>query len=198
MLGSPVLDEQGKVFGVVHGGPKADVSFRGSSVNNGIEVDSQFTNKFGIITNLVCKELFVSNYDFSIDHALCARSTERASFDQVAYGKIQEQTNAFVKNNELLYPNIFGYQMVNTSELNQVIPVCVKKLETWTEAQRKKYLIHEGGGLQKMFVELGLYSFGVELELDYYGNVEAKISSSNDKQKYYFYSRPQFFCGIPT
>lgn len=165
--GSPVVNNNGELIGILHGG-LVD-SYDGSR---------GFTKNLSIITNLRCQKFGDAQMDQGYP-TTCYQEKRINKMDKEAeIKKIKALTNAELKKLMMKQPGYLEYKTKEdvTGEATIVLfePTCVKPVSGWTE--KDLMTIKKAGEVQYVYPTVSQYE--MTLELDYYGNL-AMVSKAS-------------------
>lgn len=174
--GSPVLDKDGRLVGILHGGMKEN-----PDLNLNVFEENKLTTNIGIITNLRCQKFQDSKLDSGYP-VECKDEKMASSIDlKATLTELQPQMEKHIADALLLQPKFFEYEnhFVNqgvTTTVDYVVK-CVKPLAKWSEEDLAK--VETTGFISKeksLKSSTSRHKLTLGLSLDYYGNLKIEIS----------------------
>lgn len=164
--GSPVVDVDGELIGILHGGVK-----EGAQMLQGV------TRNLSIITNLRCQKFS----DSQMDREYPTTCPEEIRVNEMDKEGVTKRMEALIQNEIdktlLKQPTYLKYKAVEEEwagfKLITFDPICVKPLDSWTAEDKSSIKVWSKGH----FINPKIYRYELNFEnsMDYYGNV--KISS---------------------
>ncbi|HXH32125.1 MAG TPA: serine protease [Bacteriovoracaceae bacterium] len=175
--GSPVVDEAGRLIGILHGGMK-----EGFDLGQEIKIDSnQITSHISIITNLRCQKFQDPQLDQAYPSTCGSEKRENGADKEKILKTLQPKMLKAMEVVQATQPSYLDYT-VTTKELGSntlihYLPKCIKPLDTWTQESLNQ--VRESGFMSKkksIQATIPQHRMEFSVSLDYYGNFSMEPS----------------------
>jgi hypothetical protein len=161
--GSPVVNTDGELIGILHGG-----------VREGAEMEGEMTKNFSIITNLRCQKFKDGQMDKDYP-ATCPNENKESGMDNDNMEKKIDAAIAIEAEKALLkQPTYLKYKTVINNSVISFDPICVKPLVKWS-AVDVNWIKDENAG-QYMYALATQYKMSFKKTKDYYGNDKVVVT----------------------
>jgi hypothetical protein len=186
--GSPVLNEQGEVAAIVHGGLGEGKSFS----NLSSFASNEMSVNIGVFTNLRCLDLKVLELDPTITETCQPTENEEAAEKLMADLEKKMEGIIVKMQSELPTYLMYDYKVKNLGLDSMVFysPKCIRSMDEWTDID--KTLVNEKGLLFKTLskdTEIPSYKVQTTYNLDYYGNMYFDVRHRVIEKMYYTFEK---------